>query len=349
MESENIGRGAQTMKKIITFGEIMLRFSTHVGQRLSQASHLNMHYGGAEANVGVSLSHFGHEVFFVSKVPENQLGIAVESHLKAHGVRTDYLLKGGERLGTYYVDSGTGPRSAQVIYDRAYSSFSQSAMEDFNFDEIFTNASLFHVSGITAALSPTLKELTLLALKKAKEYGVLTSFDFNYRAKLWSQKEASEAIKSIIPFADICSCGELDAIYLLGIEKADDSLSKAEKLKYYYSKIQEMYPNIRYISSTFREVISASNNTLQGNFYSDGELFQSRVYQIDHIIDRVGGGDAFASGILHGIIEKMPSQELISFATAASVLKHTVEGDANIFTSDEIETFMKNEPGKIVR
>jgi 2-dehydro-3-deoxygluconokinase len=337
------------MRKIITFGEIMLRFSTHVGQRLSQASLVNMHYGGAEANVGVALSHFGHEVFYVSKVPENQLGTAVESHLKSHGVHTNYLLKGGERLGTYYVESGAGPRSSQVVYDRAHSSFSQAAIEDFNFDEIFSNASLFHVSGITAALSPALKELTLIALKKAKEYGVLTSFDFNYRAKLWSQKEASEAIKTLLPYADICSCGELDAIYLLGIDKADDSLSKAEKLKYYYAKIQEMYPNIQYMSSTFREVISTSNNTLQGNFYTDGELYQSRVYQIDNIIDRVGGGDAFASGVLHGIMEKMQPQELISFATAASVLKHTVEGDANIFSTEEIETFMKNEPGKIVR
>jgi 2-dehydro-3-deoxygluconokinase len=337
------------MKNIITFGEIMLRFSTHAGQRLFQANQLNMHYGGAEANVGVSLSRFGHEVFYVSKVPANPLGNAVESHLKSHGVHTKYLVKGGNRLGTYYVDSGAGPRSAQVTYDRAYSSFAQSAIEDFNFDEIFSNAYLFHVSGITAALSPTLKELTLLALKKAKEYGVLTSFDFNYRAKLWSQKEASEAIKSILPYADICSCGELDAIYLLGIEKADDSLTKAEKLKYYYAKIQEMYPTIRYFSSTFREVISASNNTLQGNFYTEGKLYQSRVYSIDQIVDRVGGGDAFASGILHGIIKNMPPEELITFATAASVLKHTVEGDANIFSADEIEAFMKNEPGKIVR
>jgi 2-dehydro-3-deoxygluconokinase len=337
------------MKKVITFGEIMLRFSTFVGQRLNQASKLNMHYGGAEANVGVSLSHFGHDVFFVSKVPENQLGTAVETHLKAYGVHTDYLLKGGERLGTYYVESGAGPRSSQVTYDRAHSSFSQSAIEEFNFDEIFSNADLFHVSGITAGLSPTLKELTLLALKKAKEYGVLTSFDFNYRAKLWSQNEASEAIKSLLPYADICSCGELDALYLLGIEKADESLNKADKLKYYYSKIQEMYPNIRYMSSTFRDVLSASNNNLQGNFYTDGELYQSRVYQIDYIVDRVGGGDAFASGILHGILEKMPPQELVSFATAASVLKHTVDGDANIFSAEEIKTFMKNEPGKIVR
>lgn len=337
------------MKKIITFGEIMLRLSTQTGNRLFQANQLTMNYGGAEANVGVSLSHFGHDVFFVSKVPENQLGMAAERQLKAQGVHTNYIIKGGERLGTYYLEVGVGQRSSQVTYDRAHSSFSQLAIEEINFDEIFSNASLFHVSGITAALSPTLKELTLLSLKKAKELGVTTSFDFNYRAKLWSQKEASDAIKALLPYADVCSCGELDAQYLLGIEKANDSLEKAAQLKYYYDKIQEMYPNIKYMSSTFRNVLSSSTNTLQGNFYTNGELYQSRIHQIDHIVDRVGGGDAFAAGILHGIIEKMPPQELISFATAASVLKHTVEGDVNLFSPEEIQTYIKNEPGKIVR
>ncbi|MCQ6279881.1 sugar kinase [Bacillus sp. EB600] len=337
------------MKKIITFGEIMLRLSTNAGTRLFQADQLAMHYGGAEANVGVSLSHFGHDVYFVSKVPENSLGRAVESTLKAQGVHTNYLIKGGERLGTYYLEAGVGQRSSQVTYDRAHSSFSQLAIDEIDFDEIFSDAKLFHVSGITAALSPSLKELTLSALKKAKEYGVTTSFDFNYRAKLWSQKEASEAIKSMLPYADICSCGELDAIYLLGIDQADESLDKAAQLKYYYSKIQEMYPNISYMSSTFRNVISTSTNTLQGNFYKDGVLYQSKVHQIDHIVDRVGGGDAFAAGILHGIIEKVPPQQLISFATAASVLKHTVAGDFNVFSPEEVAAFIKSEPGKIVR
>lgn len=337
------------MKKIVTFGEIMLRLSTNPGKRLFQANSLSLNYGGAEANVAVSLAHFGHEAYFVSKVPKNPLGMAVESQLKSNGVHTHYLLKGGERLGTYYLESGVGQRSSQVTYDRAYSSFSQLAMDELDFDEIFSNAALFHVSGITPALSPVLREATLLALKKAKEHGVTTSFDCNYRAKLWSQKEASEVIQSLLPYADICSCGELDALYLLGIEKADDSLDQAAQLKYYYAKIQEKYPNIRYMSSTFRNVISASNNTLQGNFYTYGELYQSRVHPIDSIVDRVGGGDAFAAGILHGIMEKLPPQELVTFATAASVLKHTVEGDANVFSVKEIETFMKNEPGKIVR
>jgi 2-dehydro-3-deoxygluconokinase len=337
------------MKKIVTLGEIMLRLSTNTGERLSQADQLTMQYGGAEANVGVSLARFGHEVYFVSKVPNNPLGTAVERHLKSHGVHSNYLIKGGERLGTYYLESGVGPRSAQVTYDRKYSSFSGLNLEEVNFEEVFKGAALFHISGITPALSPSLKELTYTALKKAKELGVMTSFDFNYRAKLWSQKEAGESIKPLLPLVDICSCGELDAIYLLGLEKVDDGLEKDQKLVRYYEKIQEIYPNIKYFSSTFRNVISASTNTLQGNLYTDGKLYQSRAHHIDHIVDRVGGGDAFAAGILDGILEQQLPQQIVSFATAASALKHTVHGDCNLFSKEEIHTFAETEPGKIVR
>ncbi|WP_042461651.1 sugar kinase [Neobacillus dielmonensis] len=337
------------MKKVVTFGEILLRLSTDMGERVTQARQINMHYGGAEANVSISLALFGHDVYFVSKVPENVLGAAVESHLKSYGVHTDFLLRGGDRLGTYYVESGVGPRSAQVTYDRKYSSVSQLTLAELNWDEIFKDASLFHVTGITAALAPGMREIVLYSLQKAKEYGVTVSFDFNYRAKLWSQQEAAETIKTYLPYVDICSCGELDAIYLLGIAKAEESLEPVEKLTYYYQKITEQYPNIKYISSTFRGVISASTNTLQGNFYRDGVLYQSKVFQIDHIVDRVGGGDAFAAGVLHGILKGLAPEELIGFATAASVLKHTVYGDCNIFSEDEILSFANSAPGRIVR
>lgn len=337
------------MKKIVTFGEIMLRFSTEIGERLFQTQNLAMHYGGAEANVAVSLSRFGQQVNFVSKIPENPLGKAVERHLHSHGVHTDYLIKGGERLGTYYVETGVGARSAQVTYDRKYSSFSSLTLEELNVDEILDGAELFHVTGITPALSDKLKELTYAALRRAKELGVKTSFDFNYRGKLWSQKEAGETIIPFLPFVDICSFGELDALFILEMENAPDSFEKDGKLQFYYEKLQDMYPNIKYISSTFRNVISASTNTLQGNFYMNGKLYQSKLHHIDHIVDRIGGGDAFAAGILHGILEKMPPEQIVSFATAASAMKHTVCGDCNIFTEDEIMAFAQNEPSKIVR
>jgi 2-dehydro-3-deoxygluconokinase len=337
------------MTKIVTFGEILLRLSTKQGNRLSQTGELNLHYGGAEANVGVSLANFGHDVYFVSKVPNNPLGTAVERHLKTYRVHTDFLLKGGERLGAYYVESGVGERSAQVTYDRKYSSFTELTMEEIDFDEVFHEATLFHLSGITPALSPSLNEIVLFSLKKAKEYGVTTSIDFNYRSKLWSQQEAGKTLKRLLSYVDICSCGELDAVYLLGIEKANHSLEEKEKLKYYYDKIQELYPNILYLSSTFRTVISASTNKLQGNLYTKGDLYQSKIHHIDHIVDRVGGGDAFAAGILHGIIENMLPEQTVSFATAASALKHTLHGDCNNFSKAEIETFSENAPGKIVR
>jgi 2-dehydro-3-deoxygluconokinase len=337
------------MKKIVTLGEIMLRLSTGLGERLSQTDQLSMHYGGAEANVGIALSNFGHDVYFVSKVPANPLGLAVERHLRSFNVDTEYLLKGGECLGTYYLETGVGGRSAQVTYDRKYSSFSTLTMEEIDFDEVFSDAHLFHISGITPALSTGLKELTLYALKKAREHGVMTSFDFNYRAKLWSHQEASDAIQLMLPFVDICSCGELDAVYLLGMETSSDSFEKVEKLIYYYTKIQEKFPNIQCFSSTIRDVISASENRLQGILYKDGNLYQSKVYHIDYIVDRVGAGDAFASGILHGIIEQADPQQIVSFATAAAALKHTVHGDCNVFSVEEIIAMAENTPGKIVR
>src|SRR5690625_5231035 len=186
------------MSKVITFGEILLRLSSHTGERISQANQLNCHYGGAEANVAISLANFGHDVYFVSKVPDNALGTAVTRYLRSNNVQTEYLMKGGDRLGTYYLETGVGERSAQVIYDRKYSSVTELRKEDFDFDEIFNDVDLFHVSGITPALSANLKDLTLFALQKAQEHGVITSFDFNYRSKLWSQQAAAKNMKQLL-------------------------------------------------------------------------------------------------------------------------------------------------------
>ncbi|WP_449539045.1 PfkB family carbohydrate kinase [Ferdinandcohnia sp. Marseille-Q9671] len=337
------------MKKIVTLGEPLLRLSTNLGERLFQSDQLTLHYGGAEVNVAASLSHFGYNVYFAGKVPHNPLGQAAERHLRSFGVKTDYLLKGGERLGTYYLETGVGERAAQVTYDRKGSSFSQITRDELNLAEMLQGADLFHITGITPALSDSLKEVTLQALKTAKEFGVTTSFDFNYRAKLWSQQEASETIKPFLPYVDICSCGELDALYLLGLEKADESLDKSQKLAFYYRKITEMYPNITCLYSTFRDVYSASHNTLQGNLFVNGELYQSKVHEINPIIDRVGGGDAYSSGILFGLLEEHDPLQTVTFATAASALKHTIHGDSNVFSVEEIKAFAENAPGKIVR
>lgn len=337
------------MKKVVTLGEIMLRLSTETGILLRQANKLSVYYGGAEANVAVSLSHFGYQAYFVSKIPGNSLGSAVEQHLKSHGVHTDFLLNGGERLGSYYVEEGAGERGSQVTYDRSYSSFSQLESDEVEIEVILQGVSLIHITGITLALSPALQGLVLEIFKKAKEMGVLVSFDFNYRSKLWSQQEAAIAIKPLMPFIDICFCGELDALHLLEIEPAEESLSQEERLIFYYLKILEYYPNIQFMCSTFRTVLSASNNKLQGNLFVRGELYQSKVHQLEPIVERIGGGDSYAAGILWGILEGLPAQQIISFATAASALKHTIQGDCSTFTNKEVMQFAKNDLGTINR
>lgn len=337
------------MKEIITFGEILLRYSTQIGEKLLQADQLSLHYGGAEANVGISLANFGHEVSVVSKLPTNGLGEAALRHLKANGVKVKHVLRGGERIGTYYLESGVGERSAAVTYDRKNSSIANIKTEEIDFRRVFEGAKLFHVTGITPALSPVLQDLTFTALKIAKEQGVITSFDMNYRAKLWSQEEAAETFKSLLQYVDICSCGELDAIHFLNIPEASNQLENKEKISYYFKKIQELYPNIRYLYSTNREILSSTANRLQGNLYVDGALYQSKKHHIEPIVDRVGGGDAFAAGVLHGILDGMSPNETVAYATAASALKHTIHGDSNLFSVSEVMGFLENGTGKIKR
>lgn len=337
------------MNKLVTMGEMLIRFSTNVGERLSQAEQLHMHYGGAETNVAVSLANLGYDVDFVSKIPANLIGNGAVSHLQKNNVKTTYLLKGGERLGTYYMEAGISSRNAQVVYDRKFSSLAEMSKEELDLDQIFENIDLFHITGITPALSPALSELTLHALKTAKQKGIKTSFDFNYRSKLWGINDAAQVFKQLLPYVDIAFLGELDAVNILGIEKADPSMNDAEKLTYYYREIQSRYPNVNYFSSTFRDVVSASKHRLQGNYYIDGKLHQSSVYTIDPVIDRVGGGDAFAAGVLHGIMAGLSPEELIAFATAGSVLKHTLHGDCNAFSKEEIQAFAENGSGKISR
>ncbi|MBM7541585.1 sugar kinase [Amphibacillus cookii] len=324
------------MTKIVVFGEILARFSTKQGERLAQAKQLQLNYGGAEANVAISLAQFGHEALFVSKLPDHALGKGVTHYLKSLNVSTAAIQYGGERLGTYYLEVGAGNRGSQVVYDRKFSSFSSLTTEELDHDAIFENAYLLHVTGITPALSSDMVKVVEHLFSEAKSRGVRISFDFNYRAKLWSQKQAGTVFKRLLPYIDICSCGELDLIYLLDYPKLADELSHEEKLRQYYRQLKNDYPNLKWCMSTQRENISASQNRLTGYLYADDTLYQSEVYHIDHIIDRVGGGDAFVAGILHGLINKWKFDTIVSFATAASVLKHTVYGDANLVTEAEV-------------
>lgn len=331
------------MAKVLTLGEIMLRLST-VESRLAETSEMQAHYGGGEANVAISLANFGHQAYFASKVPDNALGLAVKHHLNRFGIHTDYLLFGGQRLGIYFLEQGFGIKAANVVYDRAYSSFSQMKENEWERLDLFAGVDLFHLSGITPALSPAWVELLIKLMQEAKSRKVKISFDINFRGKLWSQAQASVALKQILPYVDYLSAGKLDAQYLLGIENAQDL-----SLEQCYQEIKKRYPNIQVIYSTNRTILSAKHNQLQGTIYSQNQYYKSEVIDIPDIIDRVGGGDAYSAGILHGLLSGYSAQEIVNFATAASALKHMVYGDCNQFTLEEVQAYLKNGSSKINR
>ncbi|WP_086314641.1 2-dehydro-3-deoxygluconokinase [Enterococcus sp. 7F3_DIV0205] len=335
------------MGKVVTLGEIMLRLSTQTGNRLVQSQSLQAHYGGGEANVGISLANYGHDVLFASKVPDTALGDAVFKHLQRYQVDTRFLLTGGPRLGTYYLEAGVGERAASVIYDRAGSSFAEMVMLEWDLADLFQDVTIFHISGITPALSENWRMMTLELMKQAKKAGCKISFDINYRGKLWTQKEAGETLKQLLPYVDYCSAGKLDAIYLLGI--AEMQGNEQEEVSFYYRQMQQMFPNIQVFYSTKRNVQSASANQLIGTLWQENQYYQSQIHEITPIVDRVGAGDAFAAGILHGLLVEMPSQGTVDFATAASALKHTIHGDCNQFSKEEVMNFLAVGSGKIIR
>ncbi|MEY8446395.1 sugar kinase [Enterococcus ratti] len=335
------------MGKIVTLGEIMLRLSTKQGTRIDASEQFSAHYGGGEANVAISLANYGHQTVFATKVPNNALGKAVKKHLQCYGVDTQQVLLGGPRLGTYYVEAGVGKRAVSVIYDRAGSSFSQMDHLEWSLAALFKDADVFHISGITPALSKNWAHMTKQVMEVAKEAGCLISFDVNYRGKLWAQQEASKVVTQLLPLVDICSAGKMDALHLLGIKEAPPS--EKQSLIYYYQEMQKKFPNIQVFYSTNRMVRSASTNELTGTLWMNHEYKESCLHEITSIVDRVGGGDAFAGGVLHGLLTGKAPQEIIDFATAASVLKHTVYGDCNQFSEEEVAQFLACGSGKIIR
>ena len=337
------------MGKVVTLGEIMMRLSTNPGERLTHAQQFEVCYGGGEANVAISLANYGHEVAFASKVPNNALGQSVKKFMNSYGVSTTHLLFGGQRLGLYYVEPGVSKRAADVIYDRMGSSFAAITEIEWKLDTLFEDVDLFHISGITPALSKEWRELTLVLLKTAKKVGVKISFDINYRAKLWSQKEAGETIRLILPYVDYCSAGDMDARYLLNISEYSKDNDNKNEMIYYYQEMQKLFPNIEVFYSTKRMIHSATENDLTGNIWMNKKYYESDCYNINPIIDRIGGGDAFSGGVLHGLLCQNDPQMIINFSTAASVLKHTIHGDCNQFSVSEVNDFLESGSGKINR
>ena len=318
----------------------MLRLTPANMSKIIQASSFDATYSGAEANVMCSLSIFGHDTKIVTKLPNNELGNKVTRDMRAFGVDISDVVYGDGRLGIYFLEQGYGLRSSEVIYDRKYSAISMVNENEFNIDKILRNVKLLHISGITPALSRELYKLTINLAKEAKKRGIAVCFDSNYRAKLWTIEEARELIEEILPYVDIAFLGILDLKNILKYS-VDEEIGFKEELTVLYGKLFDKYRNLKYVSSTKRVVTSINNNSLQGFLFDGQTLYTSNIHTFD-ILDRVGGGDSFTAGVLHGILKDMRNEEIIEFGTCASVLKHSIRGDINLVSKSDIESLMKS-------
>ncbi len=325
--------------KVVTMGEIMLRLSTPMNTRFVQANQFDIIFGGGEANVAVSCANYGLEAAFISKLPDNPIGQAALNSLRRYGVDTSAIARGGERIGIYYSETGASMRASQVVYDRAHSAIAEAKVEDFDFDKIFEGAGWFHWSGITPAISDASAKVLEAALKAAKKHGVIVSVDLNFRAKLWTSEKAISIMKPLMQYVDVCIGNEEDAQLCLGFKPdADVNAGKTDAAGYH--KIFEQMAKefgFKYVVSTLRESFSATHNGWKALIYDGEEFYESKRYDIDPIIDRVGGGDSFSGGLIYGLLTKKTQGEALEFAVAASALKHTINGDYNLVTVKEVE------------
>lgn len=333
------------MGKIITLGEIMLRLSTPDYATIDQSHSFLVNYGGSEANVAVALSHMGHKNYFVSKLPPNQLGDGAITHLNAHGVNTDYVVRGSSTIGIYFLETGFGGRPSRVIYNRKHSAITRIQEDEFNWDEIFNGATWFHLSGITIALGERVRKVALRACIEAKKHGVPVSFDFNYRSKLWTVEEARPVFKKFIEYVDVVFASFYDANTILEIPLDDDftGTTISEKRRNVFPKMIKKY-NLKYIFGTDRVVYSATENSLAGYYFKlkDDELSWELTEPIRfNIYDRIGGGDAYASGVIHGLLLNFNDPAYaVRYGLNTSVLKHTIYGDVSTLRCEDIESFM---------
>lgn len=332
-------------KRVITMGEIMLRLSTPNFERFIQADEFDVNYGGGEANVAVSLANYGYDSQYVTAVPANPIGECAVASLRKFGVGTQFINRSGERLGIYYLESGSAMRASNVVYDRAHSSISTAKPEEFDFDEIFKDADWFHFTGITPAISEQATELTKAACKAAKKAGITVSCDLNFRKKLWTSERAKEVMTDLMQYVDICIGNEEDADKVLGFKASATDVTKGElNLKGYEEVFNRMADTFgfKYIISSLRQSYSASNNGWSA-CVMDGktrEFYHSKSYSITPIVDRVGGGDAFAAGCICGFLDGKDMKAALEFGVAASALKHTIPGDVNMVTRAEVDNLV---------
>ena len=332
--------------KVITFGEILLRLAAPGHTKLFQKDCLESTFCGGEANVAVSLSIFGLNSAFITKLPDSPVGHAAVNSLRYFGVDTSNVIFDKGRMGLYYLEKGASQRPSQVIYDREYSAISLANKSDFDWDKIFEGADWFHWTGINPSLSEGLAQICEDACKTAKRKGLTISCDLNYRGKLWTPEKAQKIMKPLMKYVDVCICNEEDAEKSLGIKALDTDVESGELSDAGYVHTAEIISSdygCKFVATTLRKSYSASRNGWRAMLYDaeTHESFFSTEYDIQ-IVDRVGGGDSFAAGLIYAMTQKMACQDVIEFATASSCLKHTIEGDYNRTTVADVQTLLKN-------
>ena len=328
------------MGKVVTFGEIMLRLAPNGYYRFFQNDQLQATFGGAEANVAVSLANFGERVSFVTKVPAHAIGQGAVDSLRHFGVDTSQIVRGGDRLGIYYLEKGASQRGSLCIYDRLGSAFSRAQRGDFHWDEIFEGADWFHFTGITPALGKGVFEICMDACLAAKRKGITISCDLNYRAKLWSREEAGKAMTQLAGSVDVCIANEEDAKSVFGIEAEHTDVYAGKINKAGYEEVARRLRDrfgFSHVAFTLRTSRSATVNDWAGLLFDGSRFYESRQYHIDRIVDRVGGGDSFGAGLIYSLRKGYDGQRAIEFAVAASALKHSIEGDFNRISVAEAE------------
>ena len=326
-------------KRVVTFGEIMLRLAPNGYYRFFQNDQLQATFGGGEANVAVSLANFGLDAAYVTKLPRHAVGQAAVDALRYFGVDTGGIVRGGDRVGIYYLEKGASQRGSVCIYDRAHSAIQEACPADFDWAAIFEGADWFHFTGITPALGPNLVEICLEACKAAKDKGVKISCDLNYRGKLWTREQAREAMTKLCEYVDVCISNEEDAKDVFGIE-AENTDIYGGKLNHegYKSVARQLADRFGFekVAITLRSSISASDNDWAAMLYDGKNYCFSKEYHL-HIVDRVGGGDSFGGGLIYALLSGKDSQAAVEFAVAASALKHSIEGDFNRVSVSEVE------------
>ncbi len=327
------------MKRVVTFGEIMLRLAPNGYYRFFQNDQMQATFGGGEANVAVSLANYGFDSVYVTKLPSHAIGQAAVNSLRYFGVDTSKIVRGGERVGIYYLEKGASQRGSVCIYDRKYSSIQQASTDDFNWDSIFEGADWFHFTGITPALGPNLVEICKEACIAAKNRGVKISCDLNYRGKLWTRDEARAAMTELCKYVDVCISNEEDAKDVFGIEAENTDIYGGKLNKEGYKSVAKQLADkfgFEKVAITLRSSISASDNDWAAMLYDGENYCFSKEYHL-RIVDRVGGGDSFGGGLIYALLSGKDSQSAIEFAVAASALKHSIEGDFNRIGVAEVE------------